>query len=187
MRILITGAAGTGTTTVGRAVAETLGAALFEADDYFWLPTDPPFRHKRDAEHRLSLIIEDLNRAPSAVIAGSIVDWGKELEDSLSLIAFLTVPASVRVSRLREREVAKFGHVNPSFLEWAAQYDEGRMAGRSLRKHESWLSKRNCTILRIDGDISVNESTARVMTALSNPTVERDARKNGARAPHRER
>src|SRR4249920_4175494 len=116
MRILITGAAGSGSTTVGRAVSTTLGIAFFEADDYFWLPTSPPFTRKRDADHRLSLILEDLNKVSSAVVAGSVVAWGNELEDSFSLIVFLTTPASVRISRLREREVAKFGHADPSFL-----------------------------------------------------------------------
>ncbi|HYN13967.1 MAG TPA: AAA family ATPase [Burkholderiales bacterium] len=167
VRILVTGAAGAGTTTVGRSVAAALGAAFLDADDYFWLPTDPPFTHQRDADRRLSFILEDLDKVSSAVIAGSIVDWGAELEDSISLIVFLTVPASIRVSRLRERELARFGHANPSFLEWAAQYDEGRMAGRSLAKHERWLSARACSILRIDGDISVTESTARVVRVLS--------------------
>jgi adenylate kinase family enzyme len=174
MRILITGAAGSGSTTVGRAVSTALGAAFFEADDYFWLPTDPPFRCKRDMDRRLSLILEDLNKVSSAVLAGSVVDWGKEIEDSFSSIVFLTAPASIRVPRLREREVARFGHADPSFLEWAAQYDEGRMAGRSLKKHEGWLSARRCPILRIDGDITVKESTARILRALSNPTIERD-------------
>jgi hypothetical protein len=97
------------------------------------------------------------------------------------LIVFLTVPASIRVERLRKREVAELGQANPLFLEWAAQYDEGRMDGRSLAKHERWLSARSCPILRIDGDISVNERVARVLDALPNPTVERDARKSGAR------
>lgn len=169
VRILVTGAAGSGTTTVGRSVAAATGASFFDADDYFWLPTVPPFMHQRDVDRRLSFILEDLDKVFSAVIAGSIVDWGAELEDSISLIVFLTVPTSIRISRLREREMARFGNADPSFLEWAAQYDEGRMAGRSLAKHERWLSARACSILRIDGDVSVAESTARVLRALSSP------------------
>jgi len=82
---------------------------------------------------------------------------------------------------LRRREIVQLGHADPLFLEWAAQYDEGRMDGRSLAKHQRWLSARSCPILRIDGDISVNERVVRVLKALPNPTVERDARKSGAR------
>lgn len=73
---MVTGAAGSGTTTVGRSVAAATGASFFDADDYFWLPTVTPFMHQRDVDRRLSFILEDLDKVFSAVIAGSIVDWG---------------------------------------------------------------------------------------------------------------
>ncbi|SRR5258706_5794911 len=165
-RILVTGASGSGTSTLGRALAGKLDWAYFDADDYFWLPTNPPFTQKRDRALRLSLLLEDSHKVSSAVVAGSIVDWGAELENSFTLIVFLTVPASIRVDRLRKREMARRGNADPVFLEWAAQYDEGRMAGRSLAKHERWLSARSCPILRIDGDISVDERVVRVLKAL---------------------
>jgi adenylate kinase family enzyme len=181
MRILITGASGSGTSTLGRALAQSLVCAYFDVDDYFWLPTRRPFTQKRDRVLRLSLLLEGLHKAPSAVVGGSIVDWGAELEDAFVLIVFLTVPTPIRIDRLRRREIAQLGHADPLFLEWAAQYDEGRLDGRSLAKHERWLSARSCPILPIDGDIPVNERVARVLKALSNPMVERDARKSTAR------
>ena len=181
MRLLITGASGSGTSTLGRALAEKLGTAYFDIDDYFWLPTKPPFLQKRDRNLRLSLLLEALHAAPSAVLGGSIVDWGAELENSFTLIVFLTVPASIRVARLRKREMEQLGHADPAFLEWAAQYDEGRMDGRSLAKHERWLAARSCPILRLDGDIPSNERVARILEALPIPTQERDARTSGAR------
>lgn len=141
-----------------------------EADDYFWLPTSPPFATKRDPQKRLALILSDLNRAASAVIAGSIVDWGPELENSMSLIVFLTVPAPVRVERLRHREQLQLGRINPEFLEWAAQYDDGHLPGRSRSKHERWLCQRNTPVLRIDGEVSVEEAARRVLAELKGQT-----------------
>ena len=47
MRTLITGASGSGTSTLARSVAARLGIAVFDTDDYFWLPTSPPFVSKR--------------------------------------------------------------------------------------------------------------------------------------------
>jgi adenylate kinase family enzyme len=168
MRMLITGASGSGTSTLGRALAEKLDCTYFDADDYFWLPTKPPFTQKRDRALRLALLLEALGQAQSAVVAGSIVDWGAELENSFTSIVFLTVPAPIRVERLRKREIAQLGHADPLFLEWAAQYDDGRMDGRSLAKHERWLSARSCPVLRMDGDISVDERVARVLKAARN-------------------
>lgn len=54
MRILITGAAGTGTTTLGRALAAEMGCGFFfDADDYYWIASDPPFQQKQEHEIRL--------------------------------------------------------------------------------------------------------------------------------------
>jgi adenylate kinase family enzyme len=186
MRILVTGASGSGTSTLGRALAHELDWAYFDIDDYFWLPTKPPFTQKRDRVLRLSLLLEGLQKASTAVLGGSIVDWGVELENSFALIVFLTVPKAIRIERLRAREIAQLGHADPAFLEWAAQYDEGGMEIRSLAVHERWLSARSCPILRIDGDTSVNERVAQALKALPNPTVERDALKTAC-ATHRER
>src|SRR5581483_1928747 len=141
MRILITGASGSCTTTLGKALADRLGFAFFDLDDYYWLRTDPPFQQKRDPLLRLSLLLNDLDKEPSAVLAGSLMEWGKELEDSFDVIAFLTLPAKIRVERLRQRETAMFGKADPVFLEWAAQYEEGRLSGRSLSRHIKWLSE----------------------------------------------
>jgi len=167
MRILITGASGSGTTTLGRALANELKAAFLDADDYFWLPTKPPFQEKRDRKTRLPLVLADLAKAPRSIVAGSVMDWGAELEDSFSLIVFLTLDAELRVARLREREIANLGQADPEFLEWAAQYDEGRMEGRSRPLHEKWLAGRSCPVLRIDGNIPVPEKMRRVTEALS--------------------
>jgi hypothetical protein len=129
---------------------------FFDADDYYWLPTNPPYRVKRNQAERLSLLAHALGSSGhGAVIAGSVMDWGTEIEDSFSLIVFLRVPAVIRVERLRKRELARFGSVDNDFLEWAAQYDEGRMSGRSLQRHEGWLGRRSCKVLRIEGDMPV--------------------------------
>ena len=134
-----------------------------------WVPTDPPFQRKQDPVIRASRLLQALRQASTTVLAGSILNWGVELEDSFSLIVFLTVPAQIRVTRLREREMRRFGSVDPAFLAWAAQYDEGTLEGRSLSKHEAWLAKRSCPVLRIDDDTSTECRLARVLDVL-NPT-----------------
>jgi adenylate kinase family enzyme len=167
MRTLITGASGSGTSTLARAVGARLQIAALDADTYFWLPTSPPFTRKREPQQRLAMIQHDLGAVTDSVLAGSIVDWGAELEDSFGLIVFLTVPAAIRVARLRVREAQLLGHADPAFLAWAAQYDEGRLEGRSRPKHEHWLAARRCPLLRIDGDIALEDSTARVIDAMT--------------------
>jgi adenylate kinase family enzyme len=164
MNVLITGASASGTTTLGKSLAELCGLPFFDADDYYWSPTDPPYRVKRERSQRLSMLVHELNRFPEgAVVAGSVVDWGAEIEDSFAVIVFLIVPAEVRLGRLRSRELARFGSVDTNFLAWAAQYDDGHLAGRSLAVHQRWLAQRSCRVLRIKGDISVEDSLQQVI------------------------
>jgi hypothetical protein len=137
-------------------------------DDYFWVPTEPPYQQQRDSSARLSLLLADLAKAPQSVTAGSVINWGWELEESFSLTVFLTLPPELRIARLGEREAARFGRADPKFLESAAQYDEGSLDVNSRMGDESRLSKRSCLLLRIEGDISVQERVTRVTAALSN-------------------
>ena len=46
----IYGASGSGTSTLGRYLAEQFQYAFLDSDDYFWLPTDPKFTTKRPIE-----------------------------------------------------------------------------------------------------------------------------------------
>ncbi len=59
-RIHILGASGSGTTILGRALAERLQCLHFDTDAYFWLPTDPPFTHQRERTIRQQLLMDDL-------------------------------------------------------------------------------------------------------------------------------
>lgn len=166
MRILMTGASGSGTSTLGRAVALALQAAFVDADDLFWLPTDPPFKEKRDAAERAALLRQRLSAPQPVVVSGSIVGWGSDLEDAFNLIVFLRAPAELRVQRLRARELQQLGHVDEEFIAWAEQYDAGTLPGRSLGRQVAWLEARSCTILRLSGADSVEALQSAVLEAL---------------------
>jgi cytidylate kinase len=174
MRVLITGAAGSGTSTFGRALAREIGAKFIEADDHFWIASDPPFQAKRAPAERLRSLLGEMQLASKIVVAGSVVGWGAEIEDGFHLIVFLSAPTPVRLARLKRRELERFGKVDPSFLEWASQYDEGRFPGRSRALHDQWLSNRRCVTLRIDGAEPVREGVVRIVEALSNNALEAD-------------
>ncbi|RQP25049.1 AAA family ATPase [Piscinibacter terrae] len=166
MRILITGAAGSGTTTLARSLASALNVRSVEADDFFWLPTEVPYTVRRPIEERLRLMEEAL-RAPGAVVAGSIMGWGQSLEDTFDLIVFLHVDTATRVQRLIDRETARFGRADPAFIEWAAQYDDGPPEGRSLARHNAWLSERTCPVLRLTGTIPIETQVRQILQCLS--------------------
>ena len=187
MRILVTGAAGSGTSNLGEAIASRWSTAFIEADSFFWLPTNPPFTEKRTPEERGRLMVQALSEQPSCVVAGSVMGWGSQIENAFGLIIFLHVPTEVRLQRLEHREVQRFGRANPAFLEWAAQYDAGSQEGRSLARHNAWLATRQCQVIRLEGIHSVEEWLSKAERQAPNPSIERTSPGKPGAASHLKR
>ena len=101
------------------------------------------------------------------VLSGSIVGWGPQVEDAFDFIIFLYLPAHIRVSRLRQRELDKYGQVDEAFLEWAGLYDQGPPEGRSYAKHNAWLALRHCPVLRLERDESVQARLGQILPAIA--------------------
>ncbi len=75
-RVHIFGAAGCGSSTLGRALAQRLEYQHVDADDVYWLVTVPPYQTRRAAAERVRML-EDASRwARHWVLSGSIVGWG---------------------------------------------------------------------------------------------------------------
>ena len=108
--IHIFGASGSGTTTLGRALAADMGLVHMDTDHYYWLPTDPKFTTKRPIEERLRLMNADIDAAQrGVVISGSLTGWGDPLIPRFTHVIRLNTPTKVRIERLRARESAHFG------------------------------------------------------------------------------
>lgn len=165
-RIHLTGASGSGTTTLGRALAARSGYAHLDADAYFWESTQPPFQVIRSKPERLARVVPDLAGVETSILSGSIVGWDAALEDSIDLIIFLSIPAEIRLARLRAREIERCGKVNEEFITWAARHENGGMDLRSRARHEPWLAHRRCPIIRLDGDLTTEQRLAAIFDSL---------------------
>jgi adenylate kinase family enzyme len=100
-RLFITGASGSGSTTLGRAIADRWAVPHADVDDYFWEPTSPPHKEKRAESERLSLMTAVFLPRDAWVLSGSVMGWGDCLTDKLDAVVFLTVDPLTRMSRLR--------------------------------------------------------------------------------------
>lgn len=176
-RIHIVGASGSGTTTLGAALAARLDHPHIDSDTIFWRPTDPPFTTRRSVEGRAALVAELLPVSGKWVFSGSAVGWAGPIEPFYDLIVFLKLDPSVRMDRIRRREVARYGaRVRPggdmaetsaAFLDWAAAYDTAGLEQRSLLKHEEWLATQTALVLRLDAAMPVEGLTAAVLESIS--------------------
>lgn len=175
-RIHITGASGCGVTTLGGGLAARLGVPWHDTDSYFWLATDPAYVTPRPMPERLDRLAAALDDEVGWVLSGSLDGWGDRLIPRISLEVFIRVPADVRMTRLRAREVARFGsRIAPGgdmhrgsqdFLAWAESYDSAGLTQRSLIRHESWLAALPCPVLRLDGTAAAETLPPLVMAAL---------------------
>lgn len=182
-RIHITGASGSGVTSLGRALAESLAVPHHDTDDYFWRPTIPPYREMREASKRLELMREMFLPRAGWVLSGSLNGWGDTLIPDFDLVVFLVTPREIRVRRLRAREATLFGadavaaggwrhKETEEFIEWASGYEEGN-ASRNLAKHQAWLAALPCPVLHLDGSQPLPELANEVRRAIggqANPT-----------------
>jgi len=181
-RIHIVGASGSGVTTLGRALADTLAIPHHDTDDYFWQPTVPPYQEKRERADRLRLMQEVFLPRADWILSGSLEGWGDDIIPCFDLVIFVSTPSEIRLQRLRAREATHFGSdaVAPGgwrhrdtedFIEWASHYEDGDREGRSLAKHEAWLAALPCPFLRLDGSRPSAELVGACLAALGRATL----------------
>lgn len=161
IRLHIFGASGSGTTTLGSALSNSCGWLHLDTDDFYWLPSEPPYLHKRPPPQRVALIRECAAQASSWVLSGSLCSWGEALIPSFSHALFLHLDDDERMHRLRQRETQRYGErIEPggdmhaqslAFLDWAAGYEQGDRHTRSRLMHETWIEQHlTCPLLRLD-------------------------------------
>jgi len=176
-RIHILGASGAGTSTLGEALSRVLPHAQLDSDDYFW---ERKFTEPREIQERLLLLRRDLKNKEPWILSGAVCGWGDGLRPLFDLVIFLWIPQELRLERLRAREYERYGEevlpggsmyeAGQTFLEWAALYDHAGVEVRSKVLHEEWMQALGCPVLRLEGDLSVEERVEEVLKYLSNET-----------------
>jgi adenylate kinase family enzyme len=181
-RIHITGASGAGVSTLGHALASELALPLHDTDDYFWQPTEPPYRTARERAERLRLMHEMFVPRAGWILSGSLSGWGDPLIQHFDLVVFLVTARDIRLQRLRAREEARFGTeaVAPGgwrhaelqkFIEWASRYEDGEQVSRNLVAHQAWLASLPCPVLRLDGARPLHELAGEVSHTIGGRDV----------------
>jgi hypothetical protein len=150
----------------------------FDSDDYYHMPTDPPFRVQRAPDERCAMLERDLAPYESWVLSGGAALFEPAPALHFTLIVFLHLPSDVRYERILGRERERYGprihaggdmaddHVE--FMRWTAGYDDSTAAGtNTLASHEAFLRRATCPVLRLTGALSTEDAVARVLSQLT--------------------
>jgi adenylate kinase family enzyme len=176
MKIHILGASGAGSTTLAKELAKRLNINDFDSDNYLWLDTNPPYQKKRELNERVTLLKHDLINNEDCLLSGSIYDWGDELIDLFDLIVFLWIPSDIRMKRLKQRDIERYGdlinegekrhQMHVDFMAWASKYDNGDVNIRSRKSHELWLDKASCKLLKIEGNFELDYKVEKILSYI---------------------
>ncbi|MEM6461568.1 MAG: hypothetical protein AAF724_06605 [Pseudomonadota bacterium] len=175
-RVHITGASGAGTTSLSRALAQSWSVPCHDTDDFYWQPVEPAFSQKRSEAERLELMQRLFLPRKAWILSGSLMGWGDILKPHFDAVVFLQLDPAIRLKRLRDREIKRFGRdalekggtrnaQHEAFMRWAAGYDDPAFAGRSLANHEAWFDDLDCRILRLDSALPVDQLVSRILAA----------------------
>ncbi len=176
-RIHIFGASGSGVSTLGKSLADHFAIPFFDADDYYWKKTDPPFQEANPPETRFSLLSNELSKSNDWIVSGSLLSWGDSLKHDFTHAIYLYIPKEERLRRIKSREKIRFGdrilpggdmyEGHTKFIDWAMQYDEGLASGRSKPRHEAWIKTLECPLIRMEEVLSEKEILNKLLTQIS--------------------
>lgn len=176
MKIHIFGASGSGTTTLGNLLSEKFGWPIFDADDYYWKKTNPPYTIVNEINERYRLLLNDLHEVEDWIISGSMDSWCEPFKPLWDLVFFIECNDDLRVKRLREREFAEFGdricaggdmnEEHELFLKWAKQYEDGSLGGRCRSRHEQFIKELTCPVFRIRNEGNLEQLRNKVVQEI---------------------
>jgi adenylate kinase family enzyme len=176
-RIHILGASGSGTSTLGSALARRLEVPHTDSDSLYWLPTDPPYTTPRPTPERQALLLRKLPVTEPWVFSGAATKWAAPLEPHCDLIVFLRLDPALRMARLRQREARRHGvrilpggdmaAINATFIAWAQAYDTAGSSLRGLATDEAWLADQPAPVLRLDSVAPVEGLVEAVLSRLA--------------------
>ncbi|MEZ5553808.1 MAG: hypothetical protein R3E82_23225 [Pseudomonadales bacterium] len=172
-RIHVFGASGSGTTSLGSELARRIDGLHLDTDSYYWMDTDPPFVEKRKSIERVEMIEQDVCGVERWVLSGSLCSWGDPLLDRFTLAIFLFIDPSIRMERLRLREIERYGariepggdmyHQHLEFMEWALSYDTAAAPIRSMDLHTNWIKRLHCPVVKLNSVKPIEELCGEIL------------------------
>jgi len=158
--ILICGLNGSGKTTFGMKLADRLKYDFLNDEDYYFFESEVPFSCSRSEEAAKEYIVSYFGCHENVVIVATRGDLGVRINSMYDCVIYLSAPAEIRLSRIKERDEKRFGE---RVLPGGDMYEQQRKfhdfaLSRTAEKIEKWMEMLECTVIKLDGTRAVDEN-----------------------------
>lgn len=168
--IVICGLNGGGKSTLGRALAQKLGCAFMDIEDYYFPKQDAGYLYAgvRAREEVERLLARDMEAAEDFVFSAVKGDYGDRTAARLTDAVWICVPKEIRMQRVRARSYQKFGE---RMLPGGDLYEQEERFFAMIEKRteqdvEDWLAGVPYRVLRVDGTRPIAENVERITAWL---------------------
>ena len=166
--ICICGLNGSGKTALASALAKELKLKHMDIEQYYFTSTDNPYASSRTRAEVEQLLLEDIKQNPRFVFSAVNGNMIPEINANYDLVVYLNVPLDMRMKRIRQRAIDKFGdRVLPGgdmykqeekFFAYAEK--------RTPEKIDNWLETLSCRVIRLDGTKPIQENVEFIKSLL---------------------
>ena len=166
--ICVCGLNGSGKTTFAEALAKELKVRHMDIEQYYFTSADNPYASSRTREEVERLLLEDMKQNPDFVFSAVNGNMNSEINEKYSLVVYLDAPLDIRMKRIKQRAVEKFGD---RVLFGGDMYEQEEKffafaQKRTPDKIEDWLNTVSCKVIRLDGTKSIQENVEFVKAFL---------------------
>ena len=189
MGIIVFGASGAGSTTLGKELAKRLNFQYLDIDDYLWRwDTAIPLTVTCSQAERTDSLMNEIKKHPKFVIAGTIFNDRNLFHPLLDMAVFVSTPAEVCAKRVRFREHTRWGErILPGgdmykttrfhgdvkdYIVNAGRYETAEVIKFGRKLHEQWIAELPCPVIRVDGTKCVLENTSWIITQFKKLSCE---------------
>ena len=171
MGIQMCGLNGCGKSTLGRALAESIGFYFIDNENLYFSRsnTDEPYMNPKSRQDVEQLLVEEISKHPNFVFAAVKGDYGKEIIPMYDYVVMIEVPKSIRLQRVRNRSFQKFGNrmLMGGDLHRQEEAFFQMVESRQDDYVENWLQMVKCPIIRVDGTKPIEENVECIIRKIN--------------------
>ena len=165
--IQICGLNGCGKSTLGRALAESIGFHFIDNENLYFsrTNTDEPYMNPKSRTDVERLLMDEVSKHPDFVFSAVKGDYGKDIIPMYNYVVVIEVPREIRLQRVRNRSFQKFGN---RMLIGGDLHDQEEAFFQMVESRrddyiEDWLQTVKCPIIRVDGTKPIDENVKHII------------------------